>query len=263
MARPKKIGLDYFPVDVNFNDQIQALESVHHNDGLVWLLKFWQAAYKTEYGEVVTSGLFGDILANNSRVTTEKQNKIIEDCLQLGLLIKIKDGIYSSNGVKKRIGHVSKEREYALNSRKTELLGEQSPNNPQTIPKQRGKVKERKVKERKVNKEEAQPDKPVDPRYGIFIKLFDQSWKNNREGNYAYQQKDFGQLKILLAKDKTITSEQFEKALKNCLDDSFQSKNFSLCYAVAHYPILLNLKNDTVKIIKEKTMLERTAGGLF
>lgn len=149
MARPKKIGLDYFPVDVSFNEQIQALESVHGNNGLVWLIKFWQSAYKTEFGEVNLNGLFGNISANNSRITIEQQNKIICDCIQLGLLIEITQGVYSSNGIKKRISGVSKERLDAINRRKKALFDEQSPNNPRTM----GESKVKESKEKKINKD--------------------------------------------------------------------------------------------------------------
>jgi hypothetical protein len=147
MARPKKIGLDYFPLDVVFNEQIQAVESVHGNDGLVWLIKFWQSAYKKEFGEVDLNGLFGDISAKNSRITTEKQKQIISDCKQLALLIEISAGVFTSNGIKKRMAAVSRERESALNRHKNELFGEKPPNNPQTMGE--SKVKESKVKERK------------------------------------------------------------------------------------------------------------------
>ena len=89
MARPKKIGLDYFPMDVDLNDQVQALELIHGNDGFVWLIKFWQLAYKNEFGEVVLSGLFGDISAKNSRITPDKQRDIISVCMQLGLIYEV------------------------------------------------------------------------------------------------------------------------------------------------------------------------------
>jgi hypothetical protein len=134
----------YFPLDVSFNEQVQAIESVHGNDGLVWLIKFWQSAYRTEFGEVDLSGLFGDISAKNSRITTEKQLQIIKDCLTLGLLISISDYKFTSNGVLKRMAQVSSERKSALKRHENELFGEKPPNNPQTMG-------ESKVKESKVN----------------------------------------------------------------------------------------------------------------
>ena len=42
MTRPKKVGLDYFPLDVDFDETVQSIELIHQNDGLVWVIKFWQ-----------------------------------------------------------------------------------------------------------------------------------------------------------------------------------------------------------------------------
>lgn len=114
MSRPKKIGLDYFPVDTVFDEKIQILESKFGNDGLCWLIKFWQMAYKTETGEVNTE-LFGELLANNSRITLIKQNEIILLCEKIGLLYRNEQTCcWTSNGIKKRISSVSKEREDAI-----------------------------------------------------------------------------------------------------------------------------------------------------
>jgi nitrogen regulatory protein PII-like uncharacterized protein len=113
MARPKKIGLDYFPIDTVFDEKVQVLESHFKNDGFVWIIKFWQMAYKTETGEV-DMGLFGELLANNCRITTETQANILSLCEKIGLLYKTEFGLWTSNGIKKRISSVSKEREDAI-----------------------------------------------------------------------------------------------------------------------------------------------------
>jgi len=114
MARPKKVGLDYFPVDVDFDDKIQALELIHGNDGLAWLLRFWQTAYKTEDGIVDLSELFGELMANKCRITTEKQNSIIELLRKVGHLQHCGDGKYTSHGIQKRISAISSERRAAI-----------------------------------------------------------------------------------------------------------------------------------------------------
>jgi Domain of unknown function (DUF4373) len=114
MARPKKIGLDYFPVDVQFDRKIEAIEHLYGNDGLVWIIKFWQQAYQTEYGEVILNKLFGELLANNCRITPELQDKIILSAIELGLLIKIGENMYTSNGIKKRMAAVSSDRKKAI-----------------------------------------------------------------------------------------------------------------------------------------------------
>lgn len=146
MARPLKEGLDYFPMDTYFDEKIQALESVFKNDGLVWILKFWQSAYRTNDGEVSLEGYHGVIQAENSRVTLEKQKEIIDLCLEIGLLVKIDAHKYTSNGIKKRLGHIIKERERWRIEHKLPVIHVE---NPRENPQETG---ESKVKESKVNK---------------------------------------------------------------------------------------------------------------
>jgi len=142
MARPKKIGLDYFPVDVYFDDKIQSFELLHGNDGFAWLIKFWQSAYKTEFGEVNLNGLFGNCSAKNARITTEQQQEYLNTCKELELLYQTETGLWTSNGIKKRISTVSKERQDAIKRKLKDskkkvkeskgnppLFGEQFPNN--------------------------------------------------------------------------------------------------------------------------------------
>lgn len=114
MARPKKIGLDYFPVDVDFDNKVQSIELLHKNDGLVWVIKFWQQAYKSEFGEVDLHGLFGELFANNCRITTEQHENILKTALAIQFCYKTESGLYTSNGIKKRISVVSKERSDAI-----------------------------------------------------------------------------------------------------------------------------------------------------
>lgn len=114
MARPKKTGLDYFPVDVSFDEKIESIEMLHGNNGLVWILKFWQSAYKTEIGEVNFNGLFAELHANNCRITIEEHEKILKNAISVGFCYETEHGFYTSNGIKKRIGSVSKERSDAI-----------------------------------------------------------------------------------------------------------------------------------------------------
>jgi hypothetical protein len=134
MARPKKIGLDYFPVDVDFDNKVQSIELLHKNDGLVWVIKFWQQAYKNEFGEVDLHGLFGELFTNNCRITTEQHEKILDTAIKVGFCYKTESGNYTSDGIKKRIAIVSKERFDAI-------LRKDKEN------KKESKVKESKVKD--------------------------------------------------------------------------------------------------------------------
>lgn len=112
MARPKKIGLDYFPLNTTMNEQFKAIEELHGNDGFTWLIKFWQSAYKKIDGIVDLNGILGVIGAKTSRISTDKQNEIIKDCVSLGLLLEIEPGKYTSEGIQNRIKKIIGNREY-------------------------------------------------------------------------------------------------------------------------------------------------------
>jgi hypothetical protein len=155
VARPLKEGLDYFPLDTNFDEKIQALESVFKNDGLVWIIKFWQAAYRTNDGEVSLAGYHGIIHAENSRVTPEQQKKIIKLCLEIGLLTETENNKFTSNGIKRRIGHIIAERKRWRCEHKISIITEDNyrdnhRDNLQETGESKVKVKESKVKESKV-----------------------------------------------------------------------------------------------------------------
>lgn len=149
MARPKKIGLDYFPMDVNFDDEFRALEELHGNDGFTWIIKFWQAAYKTDNGLVDLNDIRGVLAAKTSRILPEKQAEIIKDAITLGLLEEKSPGIYTSNGIQKRLLAVSSEREKDRNYHKNELSDSfRSENTPK-----RGEIKEKEIKEKEIKED--------------------------------------------------------------------------------------------------------------
>ena len=49
MARPLKTGLDYFPLDVSFDDNIELLEAEEGLEGFAILIKLWQKIYSNGY----------------------------------------------------------------------------------------------------------------------------------------------------------------------------------------------------------------------
>jgi|WetSurMetagenome_2_1015567.scaffolds.fasta_scaffold60387_6 hypothetical protein len=111
MSRPIKTGLDYFPMNVNFNDSFKALEELHGNDGFTWMVKFWQAAYKTQDGKVDLSGIRGVLMAKQARITPEKQREIIKDAKSLDLIEEYLPDFYTSDGIQKTLAKVNTERE--------------------------------------------------------------------------------------------------------------------------------------------------------
>jgi hypothetical protein len=49
MARPKKQGLEYFPLDVTMDDKVQLIEAKHGIIGFGILIKMYQKIYSEGY----------------------------------------------------------------------------------------------------------------------------------------------------------------------------------------------------------------------
>jgi hypothetical protein len=150
VARPKKDGIDYFPVDVDFDDKIEGLIMQHGCTGLAWVIRFWQKAYKDKHGIVDFRGLFGELFANNLRITTEQHAKILSDAIEIGFCYEYDLYKYTSSGIQKRISIVSLDRATALARKKAreERLETQKTEETQTsTEKQEEKTQEEEKKE--------------------------------------------------------------------------------------------------------------------
>jgi hypothetical protein len=115
MARPKKIGLEYFPMDCKLDIKVEMLETMHGNDGFALWIKLLQEIYQTEKGEFN----FSDILrrktiAKRANISEEQLKNIVSTCVEVGLFDKEAfetAQILTSTGVRKRLQKVEHERE--------------------------------------------------------------------------------------------------------------------------------------------------------
>lgn len=104
MARPIKVGLDYFPLDVTLEDKIELLEAECGLVGFAVLIKLWQKIYSNGYYIEWTEDnamLFSRKI--NSDLTTV--NNIINVCFKRFLLSKDhfdKYNILTSKGIQER-----------------------------------------------------------------------------------------------------------------------------------------------------------------
>lgn len=153
MARPRKEGLDYFPLDVNLDYKWEAVEAVHGLEGFAVVIKLLQECYRTVNGEIDISGVIRrKTLEKKLNISEELLNNIVKTCIEVELFDKNrwKSGkIITSNGVKKRIDAVSKDRENARRRSETSSSGEKLPNKSVKTPEKVHKVKKSKVKESK------------------------------------------------------------------------------------------------------------------
>jgi DnaD/phage-associated family protein len=106
LARPKKDGLEYFPLDVSagIDDEIELLEAEYGLEGFSIFIKLLQKIYKNNYYLEWTDK---EQLQFSKRVNTdaEKVNLIISSCLKWGLLnSKLFEhyNILTSHGIQER-----------------------------------------------------------------------------------------------------------------------------------------------------------------
>lgn len=156
MARPTKQGIDYFPLDVNFDydDKFQMILAKHGAEGcyiiIVVLSKIYSEGYYYKWTEK-------EQLLTSRRVNSEliMVNSVITDAIEYGIFDKSKFerfSILTSNGIQKRFFEATKKRknaeiidDYIINSEITsvnsEIIGVNAEFSTQS------KVKERRVKE--------------------------------------------------------------------------------------------------------------------
>lgn len=114
MARPRKEGLEYFSLDTCFDENLETLIAAHGNDGLAFMLRWWQQAYATGTGEVsLASPVSRARLAERVRVKEARLMSIAQTAAELGLVDPERwsaEKVLTSNGVKKRLELIQKKR---------------------------------------------------------------------------------------------------------------------------------------------------------
>ena len=95
MARPLKVGLDFFPLDVVMDDNLELLEAEHGLEGFAIVIKLWQKIYQNGYfieWEQDNALLFSRRI--NSELT--KVNDVINSCLRRNIFNK---AVYESHKI--------------------------------------------------------------------------------------------------------------------------------------------------------------------
>jgi hypothetical protein len=146
MARPRKEGLDYFPLDCRMNDKIEMLESVHGLIGFAIYIKIIQEMYQTKDGKIrLNNSKFSTwkIWGKRYGIEEKKLLQIISDMVEIQLFQKksYNRHILTSDGVQKRLEAVNTLRDRDR-TRKDSIPG----GKPMEKYTKESKVKESKVK---------------------------------------------------------------------------------------------------------------------
>jgi hypothetical protein len=112
LARPKKQGLDYFPLDVNVDNKIEILESEYGIIGFGFIIRMFQKIYANGY-YLEWNQYSSALLKKEIGLDKEKINEIIDFCLDINIFDKklySKFNILTSRGIQKRYFLVCKRR---------------------------------------------------------------------------------------------------------------------------------------------------------
>lgn len=170
MARPKKEGLDYFPLDVYLDDKFKFIEIKYKLEGFAIVIKLLQKIYANSY--FTSWGEDEELLfADEVRVDLSILKNVTDECLKREIFnehLYEKYKILTSSGIQKRFLEATKKRtsiaikkEYDLISEeKTAVKGEETPVN--STESTQSKVKESKVKKSKVKESSDTYSKAID-----------------------------------------------------------------------------------------------------
>jgi hypothetical protein len=112
MGRPFKSGVEYFPLDVNMDDEIELIEAEHGIVGFGILIKLYQKIYANNYW-IKWSKKPLIVFSKRINVDINSINDIINSCLEWGIFdrkIYEKHSVITSKGIQKRFFEIVKRR---------------------------------------------------------------------------------------------------------------------------------------------------------
>jgi len=250
VSRPKKAGLEYFPLDVVFDAEVSLIDAKFGCEGLCILIKLWQIIYASNYyikwGE-------REILVYKSRINASIDliNDVINECLHWGIFnesLYEKYGILTSSGIQKRFIEATQRRtevefikEYLLIKdvvklypRKNKngefmvnvnIIGVNDSNNEiNDVASTQSKVKKSRVKESKVNRKYKVLFVEDSIEFQLSKKLFDYILVNNPNHKEPDLQKWAKYIDLMIRLDHR-TAEQINDIIIFSQEDSFWKSN--------------------------------------
>jgi hypothetical protein len=104
MARPRKIGLEYFPLDVLLDEKVEYIETLYEAEGFYLWIKLLQRIYATGY-YIEWSKYQAAAMKKQTGISLEKIDEILKSCLEVGLFdqeLYDRYSIITSRGIQKR-----------------------------------------------------------------------------------------------------------------------------------------------------------------
>jgi hypothetical protein len=168
MARPKKIGIDYFPLDVDmFEDEkiLPALITNQHAENII--IRLMCALYRNGYYIEYNTGIKTKI-AYKGRVKVDDIDEVVQALLESGFFnhkLYLEHRILTSKGIQERWRIAVRKRvlgvelEYWLLDEPSVKKEEETPKRAEETPKKEPENPQKKVKESKVNEKKVSKGK--------------------------------------------------------------------------------------------------------
>jgi len=112
MPRPNKSGVDYFPLDVKMDDEVELIESVHSVTGFAVLVKVYQKIYSSGYW-IKWDEKTVIVFSKRVNVDINKVIAIINSCLEWNLFdqeLFDRFEILTSTGIQRRYFEITRRR---------------------------------------------------------------------------------------------------------------------------------------------------------
>lgn len=239
MARPTKQGIDYFPLDCQFDDKIEMYLIEKEANGLAVLISIWQIIYSNE-GYYTHNG--NDLLLlvkKRINVSINEVNECINLCLKRGIFDPVmykKHGILTSRAIQKRFFEAAKRKKLVEYDERYIINGVNVCNNsinvvhlsPNVNVKGKGEVKE----DVNVNIREQEFAKSLEPykeKYErkLLVKFFLYWSETNQKNKMRFEEQKFFALSKRLATFK-LNEEKWNKKYGKRKDELTQDQRDKL-----------------------------------
>lgn len=113
MARPQKEGIDYFPIDCQFSDEVKLIQAEFGLIGLGILIKLWQKIYGGKGFYTKWDDDVALVFASECGVGVSVVKEVVSACLRRGIFNRQKHDQYkvlTSEGIQERYAEATERR---------------------------------------------------------------------------------------------------------------------------------------------------------
>lgn len=214
MARPTKQGIDYFPVDVNFDEKIEMYLIEKEAIGLAVLISAWQLIYKNEGYYSKNGNDFFLLIKKQINVPIETIRECINSCIKRGIFnerLHKKFGILTSRAIQKRFFDAAKRKKETKYIGDYLLVDVSVYENLVNVNINEDNVSRNATKEEEEEKEDIKEKIPFDTFWNLYDKKVGKKSKVKSKWNKLSEETQLKALKHITAYKQSQPDKQYRK----------------------------------------------------